>query len=111
MQLFSVARTIPHLHAYPSTPPPEAAELPVTVQLFSVPAYAPPPEPAAELPANLQLFSVAPEAAPLVEANPTAVSSAATLRDRLVRAGDYSLSPAPKDIKWPRMKTTQMRSI
>ena len=55
----------------PAAPPPEAywpvAELPVSVQLFSVPPYAPPPEenwPVAELPVKVQLFSVPPLAPP-----------------------------------------------
>ena len=50
MQLFSVPQ---------AAPPPSAAELPVSVQLFSVPEYAPPPDERAELPVSTQLVTTA----------------------------------------------------
>src|SRR5437016_1195494 len=98
------------------------AELPVTMQLFSVLPRAPPPS-TAELPLNVQLFSVPPYApppseaeTPLVKVNPDKLAPWAMPTQRLEWPPSITVNSGPLTLRtfrrlWNRVTGTPNTSI
>ena len=75
------------------------AELPVSVQLFSVPPIAPPPNDA-ELPLSLQLFSVQPAAPPPTTCrNGKPLLSSVALAELLVSVQLFRVPPSAPHLR------------